>query len=111
MDLMNTLRETKKLSPNLDQPGLISRAQSGDGQAFGTLIQPHLRRIYLTARKITGNHEDAEDACQESMVKAFVHIQRFRGHAKFSTWLTRIAINEALMAVRQDARRSPLPFG
>jgi RNA polymerase sigma-70 factor (ECF subfamily) len=64
-------------------------------------VEPHLQRIYLTARKITRNHEDAEDACQESMVKAFVHIQLFRRNAKFSTWLTRIVINEALMKVRK----------
>ena len=94
-------RYAEKSSSDFDQLGLVSRAQTGDLQAFDTLVQPHLHRIYLTAKKITRNHEDAEDACQESMVKAFVHIQRFERNAKFSTWLTRIVINEALMKVRK----------
>jgi RNA polymerase sigma-70 factor, ECF subfamily len=81
---------------------LVSKAQSGDCQAFTALIEPHLRRIYATAIEITKNHEDAEDACQQSMMKAFLHIRRYRGTAQFSTWLTRIAINEALMAVRKS---------
>jgi RNA polymerase sigma-70 factor (ECF subfamily) len=80
---------------------LISRAQSGDGQAFNALIEPHLHRIYLTVMRITRNHEDAEDACQESLMKAFVHLRSFQGNAQFSTWLTRIAINEALMTLRK----------
>lgn len=88
-------------SRDFDQPGLVSKAQTGDLRAFDALVEPHLRRIYLTAKKITRNHEDAEDACQESMVKAFVHIQLFQRNAKFSTWLTRIVINEALMKVRK----------
>jgi RNA polymerase sigma-70 factor (ECF subfamily) len=102
MDLMNSPTDnTGELPSHPDQLGLVSRAQSGDTQAFCMLMEPHLHRIYLTAKKITGNHEDAEDACQESMVKAYIHIQRFQGNAKFSTWLTRIVINEALMTVRK----------
>jgi RNA polymerase sigma-70 factor (ECF subfamily) len=97
----NAGENAEELSPYPDQHGLVSRAQSGDDQAFSMLMEPHLHRIYLTAKKITGNHEDAEDACQESMFKAYVHIQRFQGNAKFSTWLTRIVINEALMTVRK----------
>lgn len=88
-------------SSALTQGTLVSRAQSGDQQAFSALIEPHLGLIYRSARKITANHEDAEDACQESMIKAFVHIQSFKGNSKFSTWLTRIAMNEALMIVRK----------
>src|ERR1700722_14940578 len=89
------------LSPFLDQSQLISRAQSGDGQAFTALVEPHLHRIYMMAMRITRNHEDAEDACQEGLVKALTHIQRFQGHAQFSTWLTRIVINESLMTFRK----------
>jgi RNA polymerase sigma-70 factor (ECF subfamily) len=89
-----------ELSTHLD--ALISRAQSGDSRAFSALIEPHLRTVYATAMEITKNHEDAEDACQPSMMKAFLHIRQYRGNAKFSTWLTRIAINEALMTVRKS---------
>src|ERR1700694_636287 len=101
MGLGNNPTDTDGCAPYADQEGLVSRAQSGDNQAFSMLMEPHLHRIYLTAKKITGNHEDAEDACQEGMVKAYAHIQRFQGNAKFSPWLTRIVINEALMTVRK----------
>jgi RNA polymerase sigma-70 factor, ECF subfamily len=94
-------RYAEENSPDFDQMGCLFRARTGDLQAFDTLVEPHLHRIYLTAKKITRNHEDAEDACQESMMKAFVHIQRFERNAKVSTWLTRIVINEALMKVRK----------
>lgn len=79
-----------QLSSHVDQSMFISRAQSGDGQSFDALVEPHLQRIYLTAIRITRNHEDAEDACQESLIKALVHIQSFQGNAQFSAWLTRI---------------------
>jgi len=89
------------LPPNLDEGTLVSKAQSGDEEAFCMLIRPHLRHIYVTAVRITRNHEDAEDASQESLMKAFTHLHAFRKDAKFSTWLTRIAINESLMRVRK----------
>jgi RNA polymerase sigma-70 factor (ECF subfamily) len=65
-------------SLHLDSLRLISKAKSGDCQAFTALIEPHLRRIYAAAVKITRNHEDAEDACQESVLKAFLHMERYR---------------------------------
>jgi RNA polymerase sigma-70 factor, ECF subfamily len=102
-DLRNNRGNKRSLEDSLylDSLRRISKAKSGDCQAFTALIEPHLRRIYAAAVKITRNHEDAEDACQESVLKAFLHIERYQGHAKFSTWLTRIAINEALMKVRK----------
>jgi RNA polymerase sigma-70 factor, ECF subfamily len=92
---------TEEPSLPVNQIGLLSIAQSGDREAFGTLIEPHLHRFYDAAVRIKRNHEDAEDACQESMMKAFVHIQGFQDNAKFSTWLTRIVIKEALMTIRK----------
>jgi RNA polymerase sigma-70 factor, ECF subfamily len=91
----------RELPPNLDEGILVSKAQSGDEKAFCELIAPYMRHIYLTAARITRNHEDAEDASQESLLKAFTHIRSFRKDSKFSTWLTRIAINESLMRVRK----------
>lgn len=85
-----------------DPLNLILRAQSGDRQAFSSLVEPHVRSLYATAVGITKNHEDAEDVCQQCMMKAFLHIRQYQGKAKFSTWLTRIAINEALMTVRKS---------
>jgi RNA polymerase sigma-70 factor (ECF subfamily) len=85
----------------LEEESLIHRAQSGDDEAFWSLVEPHLHRIYAAAARITRNHEDAEDVCQECLVKAFTHIQTFRKDAKISTWLTRISINESLMFIRK----------
>ena len=83
---------------------LVRRAQSGDQAAFALLVQPHMRKAYHIALKITRNREDAEDAAQQTFLKAFANIGQFQGSAQFSTWLTRIAMNEALMLVRK--RRS-----
>jgi RNA polymerase sigma-70 factor (ECF subfamily) len=87
--------------PLFKEEDLVSRAQSGDAGAFSALVDPYLRQIYLTAAKITRNHADAEDASQECLVKAFLHIRTFRNDSRFSTWLQRIAINESLMRVRK----------
>ena len=57
---------------------LVYKAQSGDCQAFTALIEPHLRRFYATAMEITKNHEDAEDACRRSRMKAFLHIRTLK---------------------------------
>ena len=95
------LRDEQPLSAGELSP-LISRAQAGDGQAFRALIEPHLQQVYRAAVQITKNHEDAEDACQNSLLKAFIHLRTFQGNSQFSTWLTRIAINEALMTIRKN---------
>lgn len=83
---------------------LVSQAQTGDNAAFSTLVRPYLRKAYHVALKITGNKEDAEDAVQQTLLKAYAHIAQFHGDARFSSWLIRIAINEARMKVRK--RRS-----
>lgn len=92
----------------LEESVLVTRAQAGDNQAFATLIGPYIRQAYYVALKITGNREDAEDAAQQSLLKAFAHIRQFQGDAHFSSWLFRIAVNEALMKVRK--RRSEASF-
>ena len=83
---------------------LVRGAQRGDQGAFAQLVQPYMRLAYHVALRITGNREDAEDASQQSLLKAFTRLDQFNGESLFSTWLTRIAINEALMKVRK--RRS-----
>lgn len=89
---------------SLEESVLVTQAQAGDKGALGTLISPYIRQAYCVARKITRNREDAEDAAQQSFLQAFAHIRQFQGDAHFSSWLFRIAINEALMKVRK--RRS-----
>jgi len=84
-----------------DTSVLVARAQAGDELAFSRLVQPHMRKIYHVALRITRNREDAEDASQQTLLKAFANIGQFHGASQFSTWLIRIAMNEALMAIRK----------
>jgi RNA polymerase sigma-70 factor (ECF subfamily) len=83
---------------------LVKQAQAGDKAAFARLVEPYMRKTYCVALKITRNHQDAEDASQQAFLKALANIGQFRGASQFSTWLTRIAINEALVVMRK--RRS-----
>jgi RNA polymerase sigma factor (sigma-70 family) len=80
---------------------LVAAAMRGCSAAFGELCQPFAKRLVPTIQRITRNREDAEDALQDSFLRAFVHIKDFDGRSKFSTWLTRIAINSALMIIRR----------
>jgi len=79
---------------------LVARAKQGDGAAFEALVRGHHRRLYRMLLCATGNAADAEDATQTAFLKAFQHLANFQGHARFGTWLTRIAINEGLECVR-----------
>jgi RNA polymerase sigma-70 factor, ECF subfamily len=90
---------------------LTLAAQSGDGSAFVELSQRHSRRIHRQLYRILGNWEDAEDVLQESLLKAFKNLTQFRGTSSFSTWLTRIAINSALMALRKRRAHSETSYG
>src|SRR6266436_6717154 len=84
-----------------EEGALVVAAKSGDGHAFEILIERHQRRVLAVARRFTRIREDAEDIVQQSLQKAFVHLHKFEGKSCFSTWLTRIAINEALMSLRR----------
>src|SRR5260370_11068490 len=84
-----------------EEAALVLAAKRGDGHAFEILIERYQRRILAVARRFTRIREDAEDIVQQSFQKAFVHLHDFEGKSSFSTWLTRIAINEALMLLRR----------
>jgi RNA polymerase sigma-70 factor, ECF subfamily len=84
-----------------DERLLVAQAKSGRSSAFGELYERHRLRIYCTAFRILRNRQDAEDAAQRSFQRAFTNLGRFRQDSTFSTWVTRIAINEALMLLRQ----------
>jgi RNA polymerase sigma-70 factor (ECF subfamily) len=79
---------------------LVAAAKAGDEGAFETLFNRHQRRIFVLAFRYTRIREDAEDIVQQTFQKAFVHLQKFEGKSSLSTWLTRIAINQALMLLR-----------
>jgi len=84
---------------------LIERALLGQDEAFRELVRPHERAVFITTQAILKNEADAEDAAQEAVLKAFTNLAKFRGDSKFSTWLIRIAANEALMKLRKGRRR------
>lgn len=79
---------------------LVAAAKSGDESAFEILFKRQERKIFRVAFRYTRVREDAEDVVQETFQKAFVHLQKFEGKSSFSTWATRIAINQALMLLR-----------
>jgi RNA polymerase sigma-70 factor, ECF subfamily len=79
---------------------LVDAAKSGDELAFESLFKRHQRRIFVLALRYTRVREDAEDVVQLTFLKAFVHLQKYEGKSSFSTWATRIAINQALMLLR-----------
>jgi RNA polymerase sigma-70 factor (ECF subfamily) len=85
---------------------LVAAAKCGNTQAFEQLVIRYERRVLAIAQRILNNREDAEDVMQESFHKAFVHLSAFREKSRFSTWLTRIAVNESFMVLRRR-RRTP----
>jgi RNA polymerase sigma-70 factor (ECF subfamily) len=80
---------------------LVAAAKSGDSMAFQELCKRHTYRLTLRINRVTRNWQDAEDVVQEATLRAFLHLSRFEGRSTFSTWLTRIAINSALMSLRR----------
>jgi RNA polymerase sigma-70 factor (ECF subfamily) len=82
----------------------LGALKSGDRAEFGRLVEAYSAPIYRLALKILGNQQDAEDVLQETFIKAYRHLKEFEGRSSFSTWLYRIASNEALMLLR---RRHP----
>jgi len=89
---------------------LVAGAKTGDARAFELLVQRHEGKIFSLAQRMTRNREDAEDVVQQSFQKAFIHLKKFQGESLFSTWLTRIAINEALMLLRRKRGSREVPI-
>jgi RNA polymerase sigma factor (sigma-70 family) len=87
---------------------LVAAAKAGERLAFVEICNRHSKRIFHAICRITRNQEDAEDARQEAFLKAFVNLKNFDGRSKFSTWLTRIAINSALMILRKKRANSEI---
>jgi RNA polymerase sigma-70 factor, ECF subfamily len=79
---------------------LLRGAKHGKAEAFEKVHQALRPRLLTIAKRITGNHEDAEDAVQDALMRAYLYIEDFQGNSAFSTWLTRILINSALMINR-----------
>jgi RNA polymerase sigma-70 factor (ECF subfamily) len=84
---------------------LVARAQAGDHQAYGALVEQHSRRVFHLAYRITGNEQDAEDVVQDTFMKAHGRLDRYESRAGFGSWLFRIATNCALDLLRARKRR------
>jgi RNA polymerase sigma-70 factor (ECF subfamily) len=93
------------------EQALVAAAKQGQAEAFATLCQPLARKLIQSAHRITRNREDAEDALQDALLSAFIHMKNFDGRSSFSTWLTRIAINSALMTLRKKRSSREIPIG
>ena len=87
-----------------DEKALIARVLSGEKELFHELIRPYERMVYMTVFSIVKNETDAEDGAQDAIVNAYRHLSKFRGEAKFSTWLTTIAVNEGRQKLRRQKR-------
>jgi RNA polymerase sigma-70 factor, ECF subfamily len=89
---------------------LIGRICAGETACFEVLMRRHNERIYRTVRAVLGDDADVEDVMQQAYVSAYQHLDRFEGRARFSTWMTRIAINEAYARLRKRHRTEPAPW-
>ena len=87
---------------------LVLTAREGSANAFAELRDRHSSKILRTTYRITRNWEDAEDALQDSFLKAFLHLNKFEGRSTFLSWVTRIAINTALMIMRKKRANKEL---
>src|SRR5258708_9419851 len=84
---------------------LVTATKNGESQAFEFLVKRHEAKAFARALRITRNREDAQDVVQESFHKAFMHLDSFQAKSSFSTWFTRIVINEGLMCLRRNRTR------
>ncbi|MBN9006658.1 MAG: RNA polymerase sigma factor [Rhizobiales bacterium] len=89
-------------SPRHDEADLVRRARARDEAAIRAIMQTNNRRLYRIARGILRNDSEAEDVVQETYVRAFTHLENFRGDSSLTTWLARIAMNEALGRLRRQ---------
>jgi RNA polymerase sigma-70 factor, ECF subfamily len=89
---------------------LVAEARAGSTAAFEELQSRYSRRLYRRIQSITRNHEDAEDALQDTFLRAYLSLDSFEGRSQFASWLTRIAINSALMVLRRRRTRAEVPF-
>ena len=89
-----------------EEATLLASARAGDSTAFECLVTPHWDALLRVTQRILRNREDAEDAVQTAFLDAFRNLNGFHGHSRFSSWLTRIAMNAALMRLRVSRRKN-----
>jgi RNA polymerase sigma-70 factor, ECF subfamily len=97
-----------RLFPGLSDAEIVRRVRAGDRALFEILMRRHNQRIYRAARAILKDETEVEDAMQQAYINAFTHLDQFEERSQFSTWLTRIAVNEAI--ARRGKMRQALSF-
>jgi RNA polymerase sigma-70 factor (ECF subfamily) len=85
----------------IDESQLVAQARTHDATAFNELVRRYEGKIFRLSQHVTQNREDAEDVLQETFLKAYEHLDQFKGDSKFYTWIVRIAVNQALMKLRR----------
>jgi RNA polymerase sigma-70 factor (ECF subfamily) len=88
-----------------DDVDLVRRAREGDEAAFTELMERHQERVYRHALRLLGSPQDAEEVLQDTFLQVFRNLGKFEERSRFSTWIYRIATNEALMRLRRASRR------
>jgi len=101
---------TTTIPAGFDESVLVAQAKAGDQNAFAELVRRYERKVYRLAKNITRNDEDAEDVLQDAFLKAYTHLDNFKGDSKFYTWIVRIAVNEALMRLRKRKTDRTVPL-
>ena len=101
---------TTSIPAGFDESALVAQAKAGDQNAFAELVNRYERKIYRLAKNITRNDEDAEDVLQDTFLKAYTHLDNFKGDSKFYTWIVRIGVNEALMRLRKRKTDRSVPL-
>jgi RNA polymerase sigma-70 factor, ECF subfamily len=87
---------------------LLARILGGEVELYGAIVRRYNRRLFRIARSILHQDDEAEDVIQHAYLRAFEHLRQFRGNSSFATWLTRIAVHEALARVRRRRRDASL---
>lgn len=101
-DLLAAARPARATEEELQ---LLEAARQGDSRAFEQLVSPHLNWIYSLALRLMTREQDAQEICQEVLIRAWQRLSDFRGHSRFTTWLYRIAVNACLDELRKRRRR------
>jgi RNA polymerase sigma-70 factor (ECF subfamily) len=110
MGEMNPGREKHAARPGAAEPPdetLIARMRAGDTSAYEIMLRRYNRRLFRVTRGILRDDDDAQDAMQQAYVRAFTNLGDYRAPGNFGAWITRIAVNEALMKKRRDKRFAP----
>jgi RNA polymerase sigma-70 factor, ECF subfamily len=105
------LLPASSVQPPESDDALVHRILAGESALFERIMRRHNQRLFRAARAILNDDAEAEDVMQETYTRAFAHLGQFRGDAQLATWLTKIAVHEALARVRKRRRLAPLPSG